>query len=440
LLAIVGLGVLTYRVATNAWAVRQLEQRHCIVNYWQEPDVEDALPRFLREWFGEHWWSDVRDVSKVDWSRNRDNVSEDDLSAICKACRTFRRLRSFNISSNRFTCAQMRDWPSLSGLEELSVRSTKLSDADMTVISRMSRLKSLKLSDARVTSDGLAQLASLPRLETLGLYPLEFIARSSSTANGFQALKRLEIDNSPKADDEAMVAFGPLPALEELVLNLVPVGDRGLEQLLSGGKVYLLILNQSWITDSGLKLVAKCPSPISLHIAGTQVTDDGLRSIAGMKFRSLVLDNTLITDDGLLAIGPLDGLWALSLGRSKVTGGGLACADNTKIFPKVWLEGAAVTRQGLGVLANLNVGELSVAETTVTDDDLMLFADNDATACVNVKGTQVTREGVRALYEARKQRLAALSRAERLIVVSDYPGIVEQYLPESEAERIADHF
>src|SRR5262245_51014225 len=186
-------------------------------------------------------------------------------------------------------------------------------------------------------------------------------------------------------------------------------------------------MNQSWITDSGLKLLATCPGPISLHIADTKVTDDGLRSLVGTKFHSLVLDNTSITDDGLLAVGPLDGLWYLSLDGTKVTGTGLACSDATRQFPQVRLEGAALTCEGLRVLASLNIGELSIAETNVTDDDLMVFADNDAIACLDVKGTKVTREGVRALYESRKGRLVALKRSERLIVVSDYQGVVEQY-------------
>jgi hypothetical protein len=59
---------------------------------------------------------------------------------------------------------------------------------------------------------------------------------------------------------------------------------------------------------------------------------------------------------------------------------------------------------------------------------------------LDVRETKVTADGVRAFYELRKQRLAASRRQEKLLVISAFKGIADQYLPESEAERIADWF
>src|SRR5438874_2296674 len=56
-------GFLAYRVASQSLLVAELERLGCSVRYENEPVVEDAWPEYFRRWFGDHWWSDVHEVS-----------------------------------------------------------------------------------------------------------------------------------------------------------------------------------------------------------------------------------------------------------------------------------------------------------------------------------------------------------------------------------------
>src|SRR4029079_14940422 len=113
----------------------------------------------------------------------------------------FPKLRSFRTEDNWFSCDLIRDWASLERMEELDIKSEKLTDEDLAVIGRMSNLKSLKLHSAKVTAQGIGHLAKLNRLESLRLYSIEFIDSSALPVNGFPALKYLEIEDSPKIGD-----------------------------------------------------------------------------------------------------------------------------------------------------------------------------------------------------------------------------------------------
>jgi hypothetical protein len=435
-------GFLAYRVASQSWLVADLKRHGCSVRYGNEPVVEDALPAIFRRWFGDNWWSDVSEVSNWTFGFRTDSDSADDLNTICNKCAALPKLKSFTTNNRYFLFRQIKTWPQLNRLEKVSATTKELSSEDLAVIAQMRGLKEIYLRNTEFNANVYQHLSLLPKLETLNVSSVTFSSAPSNPAraNGFKRLKRLEIFDSPSLIDEAVIALGPVLALEELVSNKTPLRDPALEHLCAGGKLRLVIMNESKITDAGLRLLRNNPQPLALHIAGAPVTDEGLGALAGKKFESLVLDNTAITDDGLLKLGSLHGLWYLSLDRTKVSGVGLRASIADDRFPLIHLQGAAITHAGLEVLAQLNVEDLCLDETQIDDNDLMLFADNDDLASLRVRHTRITADGVRALYEKRKQRLARARRPENLLIISEFSGIAENYLPESETERINDAF
>jgi len=442
ILATVVFAFLAYRIASRSWRVAELEQLGCYVRYGNEPLVEDALPAFLRERFGDHWWSDVHEVSQWSFGIRPDNATNDNLKAICQACAGLPRLKSFVTNNPHFSFQQISNWPHLNRLEAVDIKTATLSQDDLAVIAKMSGVKKLSLGGTELDAKANEQLSRLPKLETLCLSRVTFASdpRTTVPVSGFALLKRLEIDDSPLFVDEAIIALGPLPALEEVLTNRTPLGDRALAHLSASGKLHWIIMNQSHITDAGLKLLSKSPEPLVLHIANASVTNDGLGAIAGKQFDSLVLDNTAITDDGLIAMGPLHVRSYLSLDGTKVSGAGLIGLGPDQRVSWIRLEGAGVTPNGIQVLARIDVDSLCLDKTQTNDSDLMLFADNDKIASINVRQTKVTANGVRALYERRKRRLSHDGRHEHLLIVGDFPAIPAEYLPESEAWRIKDAF
>src|SRR5207248_1037508 len=143
-------GFVAYKAVIRAWSVSELEQRGCRVEYaHQRSGGRDVLPEFLRDRVGDHVWSEVAAVTRYDFTPRRDELSADDVRSICTACRKFRKLQLFIISSHHFSCEQMRDWPSLRRLEELDINSAKLGDPDLAITGRMAQLKFLKLGHAK---------------------------------------------------------------------------------------------------------------------------------------------------------------------------------------------------------------------------------------------------------------------------------------------------
>src|SRR5262245_18485342 len=259
-----------YRAVTQAFLVGELEQRGCRVQYSHERSGQkDLLPEFLRDRLGKHVWSEVASVSYYDFYRGGESLTAEDVKVICSTCRKFPNLRLFIINSGHFSCDQIRYWPSLGRLEELEINSTKLNDTDLSIIGRMANLKFLKLGYGKIGGEGIGSLAKLKQLEALGLYEVEFTQPVSKVTPGYSALKHLHIEDSPKYGDEGVLALGPLPALEKVIFNRTPVGDLSLERLVEGGRVQTLIMNDSRVTDAGLKHVHKCASQFSLHLAGS---------------------------------------------------------------------------------------------------------------------------------------------------------------------------
>jgi len=412
------LGFIAYRAASQAIWVREVEQRGYRVAYWHEqPGQTDPLPSLLRVSLGSHVWSEVSEVS---FSRGWGYRGFGEPERICLACSNFPRLRSFSIDNDQFSCELMRNWPSLDRIEELDLKSARLTDADLAVIGGMSNLKSLKLHRAKVTAEGIGYLAKLKRLETLGLYSWEFMGSSGPNAKGFPALKRLEMESSPKIGDEAIAALGPLPVLEEVIFNRVPVGDRSLAKLIDGGKVRMLIMNESRVTEASLKQLGKCSEPFSLHLASAAVTNEGLTALAGKQIQSLVLDKSAVTDEGLRSIAEIKGIEYLSLAGTKITGTGLSYLDRGEPLPRLDLEAAALTPEGVAVLVNARCTQLDLSRTFVGNRELLLFAGCRDLGEIRLNETRVTVAGVRAFYRARQRSLGSSGTGEPVKVLTDF--------------------
>jgi hypothetical protein len=362
---------------------------------------------------------------------NRDGLTPEDVAAICAACRSFSRLRSFSINSDCFTCDKISDWPQLSQIEELQVGSVRLSDADLAIIGRMTGLKSLKIGYAKISSDGIAHLARLPRLESLTFESVTLNISRLKNSQGFGALKSLIVDRSPDVADDAILSFGSLPQLEDVNFQRTSVGDRGLARLLQSGKVRSLIIGEGQVTDGGMALLANHTAPGWLVLSHMPLTDAGLKALAGKEFPTLILDHTETTDEAFRELAEIKVLDFVSLSDTKITGTGASYLRGDQALAHLDLSGAALTPAGIAALAKVKASALDLSRTKIDDKQLMLFADTDKINSLNVAETQVTAEGVRSFYIARERRLQSVGREEALVLECDFPEVAEPYLPGS---------
>ena len=148
--------------------------------------------------------------------------------------------------------------------------------------------------------------------------------------------------------------------VDQLAKGLSPLGDdktKGVAAL--GGLVMPLANNNNLLQvnlsltdkDIGDKEVAQLASISShltwLNLAGTKMSDAGLKSLGGMKnLTRLHLEKTTITDAGLANLAGLENLEYLNLYNTKVSNAGLDQLAKMKNLKKVYLWQTGVDKAG----------------------------------------------------------------------------------------------
>ena len=112
--------------------------------------------------------------------------------------------------------------------------------------------------------------------------------------------------------------------LEWLSIYGSQITDEGLKSLASLPKLKTLILSRVSVTDVGLGNLKAMGSLKTLCLDGTKITDSGLVRIATLRnLRSLRVTDTGITDAGLQHLTSLPDLRVLGVWGTKVTDGGV---------------------------------------------------------------------------------------------------------------------
>ena len=90
------------------------------------------------------------------------------------------------------------------------------------------------------------------------------------------------------------------PNVVKVYLHNTQVTDAGLKELAGLTQLQTLYLTGTKVTDAGLKELAGLTRLQWLNLQGTKVTDEGLKELAGLKqLHMLFLDGTQVTDAGV---------------------------------------------------------------------------------------------------------------------------------------------
>ena len=150
-------------------------------------------------------------------------------------------------------------------LVELTLGGTKITDAGLTYLPLLKKLRKIRLSNTAVTDSGMLSLAGCERLEDVDL-------------------------SQTKIGDLGVWELVKLPRLKNLNLYLTLVTDSGLRSFRTGdhrsaAKIERLNLDKCPITDDGLANLESLTALTWVHLGGTAVTDAALTELA--KFESL---------------------------------------------------------------------------------------------------------------------------------------------------------
>lgn len=160
-------------------------------------------------------------------------------------------------------------------LTGLSFLGSDLRDDELLCLTTLTGLKELELSCTTISDQGLKHLAGLCGLTKLSLASTKISDAGLVHLAGMKALRELVLDDT-RVSDEGMVHLAPLTALTTLSLSFTGISSKGLAKLRGLTALERLRLNCTRIDDQGLSHVQRLASLRELWVRGTDVTYPGL--------------------------------------------------------------------------------------------------------------------------------------------------------------------
>jgi beta-lactamase regulating signal transducer with metallopeptidase domain len=185
--------------------------------------------------------------------------------------------------------------------------------------------------------------------------------------------------DNDQVTDEALPHIASFPRLEVLMLHEGQASDAGLAHIRELKQIErVLFWDAAAVSDVGAAFLAELPNLASIHLSGSQITDEAIHSwqklpklhglsLQGNRFTNKALEyaagipnlrelfvgngETQITDVGLVHLTKLASLERLDLQRADITDAGIMQLETLGRLKELWLSGTNVTPDGLAKLA-----------------------------------------------------------------------------------------
>lgn len=241
-----------------------------------------------------------------------------------------------DLSGTRVGDAALADIARLSNLKGLKLEFCQsLTDQGLTALKEAAQLRILVLTGTGITDSGVSGLSSWSNLQVLDLELCDGVTDVSCTALG--AMRDLQVlilrksgFESERITDSGMRSLQQLTQLEVLDLYGNRVTDSGLHGIKNWNNLRVLNLSLLPITDSGLFHLStlkqlRCLQLVySEGVAGPIVSNKGLQALLKLeRLEWLDLTGASINDDGLLQLSPLQMLNRMKLENTAVTDVGI---------------------------------------------------------------------------------------------------------------------
>ncbi len=175
---------------------------------------------------------------------------------------------------------------------------------------------------------------------------------------------KVSLDGSD-CDDVDMQIVGKCRRLRELNLSRTQVTDEGLKQLAGMAKLQVLDLSDTAITDAGIGHLKGLPALARLLLAKTKITDAGLSTLTTLpKLRELDVNGTAVTDAGMATVAKITALRVLSANNTKVTSAGVESLHSLTGLEQLRLAGTAVDDRAVKTISGMTaLKTLAVSRT-----------------------------------------------------------------------------
>jgi hypothetical protein len=284
LVLIVGgsLGWFIHRATVQRDAVRAIEAAGGTVRYdfEQTPSIltpsKPPGPKWLVHLIGIDFFANVTSVSFRTSQKNTIAYTPPQTDAIFADIGRLPRLERLHANSVRVTDAGMAHLAGLTKLRSLGIEGTPgLTDAGLAHLAGLEQLEGLMIQGTMgIEGPGLAHLAGLKRLG--------FLMIDTRTHDGLDSLSQLTglkklFLGVANVTDEASVQLSRLTWLKELALGGEAGSNRGLAHLKALTNLETLQMYGPWIIDDGMAPVAEMEHLTTFFVADTtSVTPSGL--------------------------------------------------------------------------------------------------------------------------------------------------------------------
>ena len=407
------------------------------------------MPDLERLWAGDTFVADLAPLAKLtrlhDLDLHGTAITDESIPALAGLTA----LRRLDLQGTNISDAAIATLERLPLLESLNLYRTKISNDGLARLSRLPALRHLDIRYTRVTATGfdsfrtalpqarilfagapsrpqapppsgdlkqwITALGGTTRSGHVGLRGIPLNAASVAALARFPGLRSLDLE-ATGLGDSALASLATLTSLEELNLNQNPISDAGLNFLAPLKNLHKLALNNTYVEALALPAwplladlsllgtpvvelaaLTRLPALRRLNLAETDITGQGIRTLASLSLERLDLSgtdvddvapwqaftsltwlslrDTRITDKSLLQLAPLTRRTYLDLARTRSTNAaapGLAKLTNLVTLNLAY---ADLNDAGMAPLAALtNLQTLILDSTLITDDSAPLLA------------------------------------------------------------------
>lgn len=185
----------------------------------------------------------------------------------------------------------------------LDLANKAITDAGIKALNGINSIEQLYLGGTQITDAGLKEIAAIPTLHTL---------RLDGTA----------------VTDAGLADLAKFPALAELTLRRTRITDAGLKALAGNKTIKRIELDPQQISDATLRNLRAIDR---LHLLDV-MRSSAVRARSLADVRGVILTGTQVTDEGLKELAGAN-LEFINVRNSKVTAAGIA--ELTKMWPKL---------------------------------------------------------------------------------------------------------
>ncbi len=182
-----------------------------------------------------------------------------------------------------------------------------------------------------------------------------------------------------------------------LTLESPSITDETLHYLAKNTKLSAVSLSGGLITDKGIAELSSASKLSHLQLDAVELSLASARALASMpKLCSITLrDGSDVTDEWLTELSRLE-LRQLDINSSQVTDAGVAALADQPLLDQLSLAESHITDAALSTLGRLKLSCVDLRYTAITDSGLLSFArpvDSKTNVRLYVAGTQITKAG-----------------------------------------------